>query len=80
MKAHMLDLRERVVEELTAKELKVLQLFQAHAGEVLSRDRLLNEVWGYNYYGPRRQLRHINHSFFQGHILRTCCTTQPDSY
>ena len=23
---------------------------------------------------------HINHSIFHGDILRTCCTTQPDSY
>ena len=34
--------------ELTAKELKLLQFFHARAGEVLSRDKLLNEVWGYN--------------------------------
>jgi len=39
--------RGKAVEELTAKELKLLQLFHAHPGEVLSRDRLLNEVWGY---------------------------------
>jgi len=39
--------RGKTVEELTAKELKLLQLFYAHPGEVLSRDRLLNEVWGY---------------------------------
>jgi DNA-binding response OmpR family regulator len=48
--------RGESIEELTAKELKLLQLFYAHAGEVLSRDRLLNEVWGYNYYGTTRTL------------------------
>ena len=42
-----------------AKELKLLQLFHAHAGEVLSRDRLLNEVWGYNYYGTTRTLDQV---------------------
>lgn len=47
------------VEELTAKELKLLQFFHAHAGEVLSRDRLLNEVWGYNYYGTTRTLDQV---------------------
>lgn len=47
------------VEDLTAKELKLLQLFYAHAGEVLSRDRLLNEVWGYNYYGTTRTLDQV---------------------
>lgn len=46
-------------EELTAKELKLLQYFQAHQGEVLSRDRLLNAVWGYSYYGTTRTLDQV---------------------
>ncbi len=46
-------------DDLTAKELKILQLFHAHPGEVLSRDRLLNEVWGYNYYGTTRTLDQV---------------------
>lgn len=48
--------RGRTVEALTAKELKLLELFYQHPEEVLSRDRLLNEVWGYNYYGTTRTL------------------------
>ena len=51
--------RGKVTEELTAKELKLLQLFHAHPGEVLSRDRLLNQVWGYNYYGTTRTLDQV---------------------
>ena len=51
--------RGKTVEELTAKEIKLLQFFHAHAGEVLSRDRLLNEVWGYNYYGTTRTLDQV---------------------
>jgi DNA-binding response OmpR family regulator len=51
--------RGRTVEELTAKELKLLQLFHTHAGEVLSRDKLLNEAWGYNYYGTTRTLDQV---------------------
>jgi DNA-binding response OmpR family regulator len=51
--------RGKSVEELTAKELKVLQLFAAHPGEVLSRDRLLNDVWGYNYFGTTRTLDQV---------------------
>ncbi len=51
--------RGKAVEELTAKELKLLQLFFGHTGEVLSRDRLLNEVWGYNYYGTTRTLDQV---------------------
>lgn len=51
--------RGRVTEELTARELKLLQLFHACAGEVLSRDRLLNDVWGYGYYGTTRTLDQV---------------------
>ena len=48
--------RGKTVEALTARELKLLQLFHAHPGEVFTRDRLLNEVWGYKYYGTTRTL------------------------
>ena len=51
--------RGKTVEELTAKELKLLQLFFSHPAEVLSRDRLLNDVWGYNYYGTTRTLDQV---------------------
>lgn len=51
--------RGRTSEELTARELKLLQLFHAHPGAVLSRDRLLNEVWGVNYYGTTRTLDQV---------------------
>jgi DNA-binding response OmpR family regulator len=51
--------RGKEVEELTAKELKLLQIFFSHPGEVLSRDRLLNDVWGYHYYGTTRTLDQV---------------------
>ena len=51
--------RGKAVETLTAKEVKLLQYFHAHPGEVLSRDRLLNEVWGYGYYGTTRTLDQV---------------------
>ena len=51
--------RGKTTEELTARELKLLQLFHAHPGEVWSRDKLLNEVWGYNYYGTTRTLDQV---------------------
>jgi DNA-binding response OmpR family regulator len=51
--------RGKNVEELTARELKLLQLFHGHPGEVFSRDKLLNEVWGYNYYGTTRTLDQV---------------------
>ena len=42
--------------ELSPKEVKLLQTFLNHPNEVLARDRLLNEVWGYEYYGTTRTL------------------------
>jgi DNA-binding response OmpR family regulator len=51
--------RGKASDELTAKEMKLLQFFHAHVGEVLSRDRLLNEVWGYNYFGTTRTLDQV---------------------
>lgn len=51
--------RRKGVEELTARELKLLQIFHSHPGEVLSRDRLLNEAWGQNYYGTTRTLDQV---------------------
>jgi DNA-binding response OmpR family regulator len=51
--------RGKELEALTPKELKLLQAFHAHPGEVLSRDRLLNDIWGYNYYGTTRTLDQV---------------------
>jgi DNA-binding response OmpR family regulator len=39
---------------LTAKEFLLLEYFVQHPGRVLSRDRLLQEVWGYQYTGGTR--------------------------
>jgi two-component system alkaline phosphatase synthesis response regulator PhoP len=36
------------VVELSAREFKLLKYFVEHRGATLSRDELLNEVWGYN--------------------------------
>jgi DNA-binding response OmpR family regulator len=49
----------KTVHELTPKELKLLKLFYDRSGEVLSREKLLNEVWGYNYYGTTRTLDQV---------------------
>jgi len=51
--------RDGQCETLTAKELNVLQFMHAHAGEVLSRERLLSEVWGYDYFGTTRTLDQV---------------------
>ena len=39
---------------LTAKEFLLLEYFMRHRGRVLTRDRLLSEVWGYQYTGGTR--------------------------
>ena len=39
---------------LTAKEFLLLQYLLTHRGRVLSRDRLLTDVWGYTYTGGTR--------------------------
>ena len=39
---------------LTAKEFMLLQYFLEHRGRVLSRDRLLSDVWDYQYTGGTR--------------------------
>jgi DNA-binding response OmpR family regulator len=45
---------------LTARELKLAEVFAAHPGEVLTRDSLLNTVWGVDYFGTTRTLdQHI---------------------
>ncbi len=41
---------------LTARELKLAETFGAHPGAVLTRDALLNAVWGIDYFGTTRTL------------------------
>jgi two-component system alkaline phosphatase synthesis response regulator PhoP len=48
--------------ELTGKELDVLRLLAQHRGEIVSRERLLEEVWGYESYPTTRTV--------DNHILR----------
>ncbi len=48
--------------ELSSKEFALLTYFVAHPAETLSRDRLLDEVWGYeNYPNTRTVDTHILH-------------------
>lgn len=41
---------------LTARELKLAEVFAVHPGEVLTREALLNTVWGVDYFGTTRTL------------------------
>ena len=42
--------------ELTRKEFEVLRLLMSNAGTVVSRDRLIEEVWDMNWFGPTKTL------------------------
>jgi DNA-binding response OmpR family regulator len=56
---------------LTAQEFKLLKFFAGSPGRVLSRDELLNEVWGYQNYPSTRTV--------DNHILRLRQKLEPDS-
>lgn len=46
--------------DLSERELKLIQFFYNHPGEVLSRDKILNAIWGITYLGTTRTLdQHI---------------------
>lgn len=55
-----LDLERRVASwqgvpfELTAAQFDLLHVLAARPGRVFSREELLNQVWGYDYYGDTR--------------------------
>lgn len=40
--------------DIPPKELELLNFLCSHPNRVYTRDQLLNEVWGYNYYGDSR--------------------------
>lgn len=46
-------LRKRAL-ELTYKEFELLKYLAQHAGRVFSREQLLREVWGYDFFGGSR--------------------------
>lgn len=48
--------------ELTLKEFELLRILAENRGKVLSRNMLLDEVWGYDYFGETRTVDvHIRH-------------------
>ena len=56
--------------EVSAKEFELLKYFIGHSGETLSRDRLLNEVWGYERYPTTRTV--------DAHIVRLRQKLEPN--
>lgn len=51
--SHRVTVEDREI-ELTSTEYKLLLYLADHAGRVLSRELLLQEVWGYNFVGDTR--------------------------
>ncbi len=48
--------------KLRTKEFDLLSVFAQNPDVVLTRERLLNQVWGYDYYGETRTVDvHVNH-------------------
>ncbi len=48
--------RDGQSERLTPKEMELLKFFDEHRGVVMSRDRILDAVWGIRYFGTTRTL------------------------
>ena len=42
--------------ELSTREFDLLRLLMMHANQVLPRDRILDQVWGYNFYGDENNV------------------------
>ncbi len=51
-----------VLQDMTHKEFQLLEYFLKHPGEVLTRDRLLEKIWGYDVYPTTRTV--------DNHVLR----------
>jgi two-component system alkaline phosphatase synthesis response regulator PhoP len=59
---------ERV--DLTAKEIDILQVLARHRGRVVTRDRLLEDVWGYEHFPTTRTV--------DNHVLRLRQKLEPE--
>lgn len=59
-----------VLQDLTNREFKLLEYFIQHPGEVLTRHRLLDEIWGYNVYPTTRTV--------DNHVLRLRKHIEPE--
>jgi two-component system alkaline phosphatase synthesis response regulator PhoP len=69
LRKHQVQRRGQAV-EFSAKEFQLLKYFLCHPGETLSRDRLLDEVWGYERYPTTRTV--------DAHIVRLRQKLEPN--
>jgi len=63
-------LKSGKVIDVSSKEFELLKYFICHSGEILSRDRLLEEVWGYENYPTTRTV--------DTHLVRLRQKLEPD--
>ena len=49
-------IKNGVIIDLTMKEFEVLKLLASNAGQVFTREQILKNVWGYDYYGDLRSV------------------------
>ena len=54
-KAHLVTIDDKQV-ELSVKEFELLNYFMENRGVALSREKILNNVWNYDYYGDARTI------------------------
>lgn len=52
-KAHTVEVAGETV-EMTLKEFEILKLLMLNLNTVVSREQLLNDIWGYDYFGDSR--------------------------
>ncbi len=58
---HKVRVKDKDV-DLTSKEFALLSLLASHPGRIFSREQLLEQIWGYDYYGDARTVDvHIRH-------------------
>ncbi|MGO1368290.1 response regulator [Senegalia sp. (in: firmicutes)] len=59
--SYQVEVDEKII-DLTLKEFELLKLLSQNKGKVLSRNYLLDKIWGYDFYGETRTVDvHIRH-------------------
>lgn len=77
VESHILTINGEKI-ELTFKEFEILRLLMSNQGKVLTRETLLDKIWGYDYYGETRTVDvHIRYlrSKLDGYSMGDCIET-----
>ena len=69
---------------LTKKEFDTLKYLMEHAGKAVTRDQLMNEVWGYDYIGDSNivdvYIRYLRHKIDDTYRIKTIHTIRSVGY